>query len=802
MPGPAPGATGNKAAFFEQAAKEGQSFSVSHLTRHTANPAPKVKKSWNVTGHSGGNANEGKYKQKTTFSEAPPGSGGKAEQEQDVLRINIKTMNSNLRPFPIDAGPEQTVTQLKSIIASKMNIPVSSQRLIYQGKVMKDEQQLKTYGIKNENTIHLVSSKPEVTANSTNLTSSNGVDQMQTENADSGETEAPTISSVQNHSIRSTEPQRTTTNVDGFTHLRSQISVLRSSIATLPTWAFPRDSPGTLSEFPMSSTTSSVDSLGQCMSQLSTSVNRLLPVLSTLSHELMEDGRAGSFNDNNSQPRTSQERLRTQQLATQLSPVMEQLGHLFLSFSESLYTLRMGENPGSSHVSPPTRSTQNARPTVPGGRTSGNENLLSTLSAVMNGGNGPAELSGLFANLSQAITGEQMSGFPAIFSGIGSESQMSTADTSLINSARSSAGVLMSQTFNTVNQAMQESRNTPANQIIQSIARGLSDRDPPAVAETTTERFVNQILQVITLPEIVQVMGGQWGPVQRIQPQICDYVKRELLKNDTSERAIEALSDDINGTFFEIFDPQNLSPALRQKLRSSYDLQQIVSHVTKKRIVMLLNIIIADYTAAPSPFVTVLRNWCKDSTNETVRVMSQSFVGGVADASSALRELLQERLDFLSPEFAVMATNMITSYVMQNWSSTRQPQDNDPSTWEDAMMVDEIRQTNIKPKGNSDSYLTGAASNKKRKVAPTKSTTPAAVLTDRMREAVAAANVKPKPSIDIKEEQISEAIAKQDGLGRKYNEQLKEDVKKRLEEDSDYNPTRLPASQKTFNPKK
>ncbi|SAM75481.1 related to DSK2-ubiquitin-like protein [Ustilago bromivora] len=73
------------------------------------------------------------------------------------LKINIKGP-SDLR-LSIDITSDQTVRQLKEAIEKqKPDLPADAQRLIYAGKVLKDEEILSVYKIKDGNTVHMVKS--------------------------------------------------------------------------------------------------------------------------------------------------------------------------------------------------------------------------------------------------------------------------------------------------------------------------------------------------------------------------------------------------------------------------------------------------------------------------------------------------------------------------------------------------------------------------------------------------------------------------------------------------------------------
>ncbi|KAJ1032434.1 hypothetical protein NDA16_000458 [Ustilago loliicola] len=73
------------------------------------------------------------------------------------LKINIKGP-SDLK-LSIDITSDQTVRQLKEAIEKqKPDVSADAQRLIYAGKVLKDEEALSVYKIKDGNTVHMVKS--------------------------------------------------------------------------------------------------------------------------------------------------------------------------------------------------------------------------------------------------------------------------------------------------------------------------------------------------------------------------------------------------------------------------------------------------------------------------------------------------------------------------------------------------------------------------------------------------------------------------------------------------------------------
>lgn len=79
-----------------------------------------------------------------------------AAPPSDELTIKVKAAGGRLHTITISQS--LTVKDLKAKLATENyeNIAIERQRLIYSGRVMKNDDALSTYNIKNNNTIHLV----------------------------------------------------------------------------------------------------------------------------------------------------------------------------------------------------------------------------------------------------------------------------------------------------------------------------------------------------------------------------------------------------------------------------------------------------------------------------------------------------------------------------------------------------------------------------------------------------------------------------------------------------------------------
>ncbi|KAF8713826.1 Heat shock chaperonin-binding motif, partial [Rhizoctonia solani] len=96
------------------------------------------------------------------------------------ITLNIKGP-SELK-LSITISTDKTVLELKQAIAEKSDVSADRQRLIYSGRVLKDEDVLSTYKVQNAHTVHMVKGapKPTGTASSSTSTPTQPLPSMQT----------------------------------------------------------------------------------------------------------------------------------------------------------------------------------------------------------------------------------------------------------------------------------------------------------------------------------------------------------------------------------------------------------------------------------------------------------------------------------------------------------------------------------------------------------------------------------------------------------------------------------------------
>ncbi|KAI4321662.1 hypothetical protein MLD38_035019 [Melastoma candidum] len=85
-------------------------------------------------------------------------SNASEEGSESTINLNIKTLDSRIYHFQVDRNI--LVSAFKEKIANEMGVSVGQQRLIFKGKVVKDDHLLSQYHVENGDTLHLVQRQP------------------------------------------------------------------------------------------------------------------------------------------------------------------------------------------------------------------------------------------------------------------------------------------------------------------------------------------------------------------------------------------------------------------------------------------------------------------------------------------------------------------------------------------------------------------------------------------------------------------------------------------------------------------
>ncbi|XP_047322118.1 ubiquitin-like domain-containing protein CIP73 [Impatiens glandulifera] len=112
--------------------------------------------------------------EKQPSAESSSVSDGGSESSELVVELNVKTLDSRIYKFNVDKN--MPVSVFKEKIANETGLPIVQQRLIFRGKVLKDDQLLSEYHVDNGHTLHLVERQPsdsQSSGSSTGETSTN-----------------------------------------------------------------------------------------------------------------------------------------------------------------------------------------------------------------------------------------------------------------------------------------------------------------------------------------------------------------------------------------------------------------------------------------------------------------------------------------------------------------------------------------------------------------------------------------------------------------------------------------------------
>ncbi|XP_021737145.1 large proline-rich protein BAG6-like isoform X2 [Chenopodium quinoa] len=117
------------------------------------------------------------------MAEQPSTEGASTSGAPDsTLDLNIKTLDSQTYNFQVDKN--MLVSSFKGIIADKVGVPVGQQRLIFRGKVLKDEHVLSEYHVESGDTLHLVERQPTQPQTSSGTGSTDAAGNISTQGID------------------------------------------------------------------------------------------------------------------------------------------------------------------------------------------------------------------------------------------------------------------------------------------------------------------------------------------------------------------------------------------------------------------------------------------------------------------------------------------------------------------------------------------------------------------------------------------------------------------------------------------
>ncbi|KAL0702631.1 hypothetical protein Bca4012_058753 [Brassica carinata] len=80
-----------------------------------------------------------------------PLTGGEGDA---MVSVNVRCSNGS--KFTVRTSLDSTVQAFKELVAQNSEVPANQQRLIYKGRILKDDQSLLSYGLEADHTVHMV----------------------------------------------------------------------------------------------------------------------------------------------------------------------------------------------------------------------------------------------------------------------------------------------------------------------------------------------------------------------------------------------------------------------------------------------------------------------------------------------------------------------------------------------------------------------------------------------------------------------------------------------------------------------
>ncbi|RWV85343.1 hypothetical protein GW17_00052875 [Ensete ventricosum] len=105
------------------------------------------------------------------------GADGDPDGTGDSDTVTLQVRCSNGSKVSVEAALDSTVGTLKAALVEKCDVPAEQQRLIYKGRILKDEQTLQSYGasrLASNHTIHLIRALTPSAASAEAATASHG----------------------------------------------------------------------------------------------------------------------------------------------------------------------------------------------------------------------------------------------------------------------------------------------------------------------------------------------------------------------------------------------------------------------------------------------------------------------------------------------------------------------------------------------------------------------------------------------------------------------------------------------------
>uniref|UniRef100_A0A671MZ10 BCL2-associated athanogene 6 n=1 Tax=Sinocyclocheilus anshuiensis TaxID=1608454 RepID=A0A671MZ10_9TELE len=327
------------------------------------------------------------------------------------------------------------------------------------------------------------------------------------------------------------------------------------------------------------------------------------------------------------------------------------------------------------------------------------------------------------------------------------------------------------------------------------------------------------VCQNFSMVDMVLLLHGQHQPLGRIQPQLAQFFTEHFLQGrEPTEANITAAADDLIAELEEYITESFSTVAVRDgvditQTNRAFLRQQLVGiathilHCTDQtfgpRLLQLCNRALFECLALnlyclnreQSALTAVINHRiviyvCSSTLSESLTTMSAEVNPSLVNW---LTSMMTMRLQVIL-EHIPITEEQITQYVIHTQvDSTSYEGWLVCSEWVPIIRQDQISQRKMKAQPPlSDAYLLGMPAKRRKMV---KSDGPKLSLTEAVSQAAKSAGVTPISAPNALQEDLEKPE-----LQEAYSEQLKNDIKKRVKEDPDYNSRRFPNTHQVFSP--
>eukprot|EP01130_Rhizamoeba_saxonica_P001966 TRINITY_DN11788_c0_g1_i1.p1 TRINITY_DN11788_c0_g1~~TRINITY_DN11788_c0_g1_i1.p1 ORF type:complete len:707 (-),score=201.94 TRINITY_DN11788_c0_g1_i1:51-2171(-) len=422
-------------------------------------------------------------------------------------------------------------------------------------------------------------------------------------------------------------------------------------------------------------------------------------------------------------------------------------------------------------------SERNAQNSAPTPTTENNSTSTSTNTPVnSNIGNMMSQLFSSFANANTAPT-------PTPPEGQNNQEPV-TVDT----------GNLIASLFSSIQNSTGNSSMSAAS-TIRSMS-GETGEDPIFDTDSALSPL-NILVEGVGVTELYTILNGNWEVLEPLRENLASEI---MVKIENDPDNIPLYTMELLEPLEELINVENLPADLRAKIKPGYDIYEPTLDIIRKCVMDMIECILHKHVATEEqqyPFSEALEEIVSNNLVLVVSHLEESMEGGIQDVSSLIKFWSTSALSFLGPGISQMATSTITSNLISSYVDRQIPDDGTdpvlnpptpsstydrqsiPVEWREVIDRDtENQQGVVRQRPFSDSY--SGQPNKKRKVEIS--------LKKRLEDAMKNARVGNHTQLSV--EDIAE-IGGSSQLSDMYNDQISTDICGSLQSNPDFDPSRF-----------